>query len=82
LVLPELKELRLIAYNFGDKPVSGKFSMVGATGTADNVELAAGERAEQTIKVDGEKTVTVRLDLGEAGSAVVSANVISANAGK
>jgi hypothetical protein len=74
--LDETNELKLIAYNFGDKPARGKLSVSGATAAKTEIELAPGAREELTIKTDGAKQVTAKLDLGNAGHAVVTANVL------
>ena len=70
----ETKELRLVAYNFGGQPARGKLHIEGATAAAagDDVDIAAGGRDERTIRVWSAGTVTIRLDLGEAGIAVLS----------
>jgi hypothetical protein len=74
--LDKTKDLRLVAYNFGQAPAHGKLSAEGATDAAGEIEIAHGGRVERTIKADGPGKVAVRLDLGEGGHAVVSANVV------
>jgi hypothetical protein len=74
-LIDKLKELRLVAYNFGDKTVSGTVTMEGAVGEPGSVELAPGSRAEGTIRTEEPGKITVRLDMGDAGSAIVSARV-------
>jgi len=76
--LDESKELRLVAYNFSDKPVRGELRLEGATGAAKELELAPGAQEERTIKADGPGNVTARLNAGDAGTAVVSARVVTA----
>ena len=49
-LIDKSKELRLVAYNFGDEQVSGTLTMEGAIGESGSVELAPGARAERTIK--------------------------------
>jgi hypothetical protein len=69
------KQLRLIAYNFGDKAARGKLKLEGATGDAGEIELEPGGRVERTIQAKPSEQVTARLDLGESGSAIVAAKV-------
>jgi hypothetical protein len=69
-------ELKLVAYNFGDKPARGKLSLTGAKSAKSEIELAPGAREEQVITVDGASKVTAKLDLGQAGHAIVTANVL------
>jgi hypothetical protein len=71
-------ELKLVAYNFGDKPARGKLSIDGAKCEKTEIELALSAREELTIKVGGAGKVTAKLDLGDAGHAIVSANVLTA----
>lgn len=73
--LDESRQLRLIAYNFGSQPARGKLVTEGVVGLAADIDLAPGEKQEQTIEVAGPGNVTVRLDLGDLGQAVVSARV-------
>jgi hypothetical protein len=75
-ILGKTKDLRLVAYNFGQTPAHGKLSAEGATDAAGEIEIAPGGRVEKTIKADGPGKVTVRLDLGEGEHAVVSARVV------
>ena len=76
-VLNDAKELKLLAYNFGNVLARGKLHFDGATGAADDLEIGPGDRVERTIKTSAEK-VTVRLDLGENGATMVSARVTTA----
>jgi hypothetical protein len=76
--LDDARELKLTAYNFGAKAAKGTLSAAGAALGASELEIEPGGRREQTIKIDGPETVTVRLDLGELGEAVVSARVTTA----
>jgi hypothetical protein len=66
-------ELRLVAYNFRDVPARGKLAVHEGTVPSAEIEIAAGGREERTIKAGGNGTVTVRLDLGDAGHPIVSA---------
>jgi hypothetical protein len=68
-------ELKLVAYNFGEKPARGKLSTTGATSQKNELELAPGGREELTINSDGSDKLTVRLKLGNEEHAIVSANV-------
>jgi hypothetical protein len=72
------KDLRLVAYNFGDKPARGKLSIEGASSAAAEIEIAPGGREERTIRSTGAEKVTARLDLGEIGTAIVWARVTTA----
>lgn len=74
-LLNESNDLHLVAYNFGEKSARGTFSFEGSTGTKDEITIGPGERTEQTINAHGPGQVTVRLDLGDVGHAVVSARV-------
>jgi hypothetical protein len=67
------KELKLVAYNFGEHAVRGKLVVERATGGAGEITLAPGARDERTIEVDGEGRVSACLDLRDAGKAIVSA---------
>lgn len=69
------KSLQLIAYNFGTEVEKGRLEIQGATGERSDIEIKPGERIERKLTVGDAKTVTVRLDLGETGHALVSANV-------
>jgi hypothetical protein len=73
--LDKTKSLRLVAYNFGAKAARGKLSVEGATGAPGEIEIAPGGREERTIEANGPGKVNVRLDLGDAGHAIVSAGV-------
>ncbi len=75
--LDKTNELRLVAYNFGEKEARGKLNVEGATAAKTEIDLAPGVREEQTIKTDGAKTVTAKLDLDDFGHAIVSARTIS-----
>jgi hypothetical protein len=68
-------ELKLVAYNFGDKPARGKLSIRGAKAEKAELEVAPGAREELTIKSDSSGKVTARLELGDDEHAIVSANV-------
>ncbi len=74
--LSESKELKLVAYNFGDKPARGKLIIQGASGNVSEIEIAPGAREERVITADGVGNVTVSLDLGDAANPIVSARVI------
>jgi uncharacterized cupredoxin-like copper-binding protein len=76
--LDETNELKLVAYNFGDKPAHGKLSVEGAKAAKSEIELAPGTREELTIKAEGPGKVTAKLDLGGDGHAIVTANVLRA----
>jgi hypothetical protein len=76
--LDDSKQLKLVAYNFGDKPARGKLSVEGATGAKSESEVAPGEREEQTIKANGTGKMTAKLNLGDAEHAIVTANVLKA----
>ena len=73
--LDQANDLSLVAYNFSDKPVRGKLSAQGAADIADEIEIDPGAREVRSIKPDGSATLTVRLDLGDAGHAIVSAHI-------
>jgi hypothetical protein len=75
--LEPTNELRLVAYNFGEKRARGKLSVEGATGCKDEIELAPGGRLARMIKADAPEKVTVRFELEDIGSAVVSGNVMT-----
>ena len=76
--LDETNELKLVAYNFDDKPAHGKLNIEGATAAKSEIELAPGAREEQTLKTNGKGKVTAKLDLGDAGHAIVTANLLKA----
>jgi hypothetical protein len=65
-----------VAYNFGDQRAHGKLRIQGATAGSDAIEIAPGDRVQRSLKVNGPGKVTARLELDDAGQAVVSANVI------
>ena len=73
--LDTTKELRLVAYNFGEKAARGKLNVEGATGGPADIEIAPGAREEWTLQADGQENVTVRYEGGEIGQAVVSGRV-------
>jgi hypothetical protein len=75
--LDESKTLRLVAYNFGDHAVRGRLSFKGATGGSSKIEIAPGAREERAITAGGPGQVTVRMDLADAGHAVVSARLMA-----
>jgi hypothetical protein len=68
-------ELRLVAYNFSDKPARGKLSIGGAATPAGELAIPPGGRDERTLRVHAAGDIPVRLDLGEMGQAVVFARV-------
>jgi hypothetical protein len=80
-LLDESKQLRLAAYNFGDKPVRGTLKLSGATAEHSDVQLQPGERQELSLTADGSPQVTARLDLSGGVHAIVSAKVLPATAG-
>jgi hypothetical protein len=71
-LLDEAKTLRLVAYNFGQKPASGKLSVEGGS-AKDQIEVAPGDRVETPITVTDPAKVTARLDLDNGEHALVSA---------
>jgi hypothetical protein len=74
-------DLRLVAYNFGDKPAKGKLKLEGATlATTDEMEIAPGGREERTVKIDGAANVTARFD-SDAAHAIVSGRVVKPASG-
>ena len=73
--LDAANELQLVAYNFGEKMARGKVNIEGATGGPVDTEIAPGAREKWTLKADGRGRVTVRLDLGDVGLAIVSGRV-------
>ena len=75
--LDETNELRLAAYNFGPQAARGQLSVEGGGAEAVEIEIKPGDRQVQTISVARPGTVTVRLELGDAGTAIVSARVIA-----
>lgn len=70
--------LRLVAYNFGDQPARGPLAIEGATGDAGELIIPPGGREERPLTMDKPGRVTVRMDLGPATQAIVSANVADA----
>ena len=73
--IDQSKELRVVAYNFGGQPARGTLSIEGASGAVGETEISPGAREEGTIRANGAENITVRLDLGETGTAIVSARV-------
>jgi hypothetical protein len=71
------KTLKLVAYNFGDKPAHGELTLKGATMEDKAIELKPGGRQERMIQVQGPAGVTVRLDLGSTGHATAAARVLA-----
>jgi hypothetical protein len=69
------RPLRLVAYNFSDRPARGRLVIDGATGDAGELAIPPGGREERALSVDKPGRVTVRMDLGLAGQAIVAANV-------
>ena len=47
--LDETNELRLVAYNFGEKAARGKLSVEGAASGTGEIEIGPGGREERTI---------------------------------
>jgi hypothetical protein len=76
-VTGQSKELHLVAYNFSHKPARGKLSSQGATGVPDELDIAPGGREERTIQSDGSAQLSVRLDLGDVGKAIVAARIVA-----
>lgn len=74
--LDKTNELRLAAYNFGEKPARGTLSLAGASGGPAQISIEPGSRKEWTIQADGPGTVTVRLDLESLGHTIASARLI------
>lgn len=70
------KQLRLVAYNFGEKVAKGKLTVEGATVEGGDLDIAPGARVERVIRVEKPGQVTVRAVMGEAGHAIVSARVV------
>jgi hypothetical protein len=68
-------ELKLVAYNFGDKPAHGQLIIQGASAAKSELQLAPGAREELAIKASGPGKVAARLDLGDNDHALVTANV-------
>jgi hypothetical protein len=69
----ESKQLKLVAYNFGNDPARGTLVIEGAAGGAGEITIAPGARDERTTEVDGAGRVSASLDLGDDGKAIVSA---------
>jgi hypothetical protein len=78
-VLDESRQLRLAAYNFGDKPVQGTLKLTGATAEKSDLQLQPGLRQELTLTADDSAQVTAQLDLPGGHRAIVSGNVIAAD---
>jgi hypothetical protein len=72
------KKLRLIAYNFGDKPAHGQLSVEGAKCDTAELTLAAGEHKELSLADVKPGVITAKLELRELGQALVVANAIQA----
>ena len=51
--LDETNELKLVAYNFGDKPARGKLSIEAATAAKSEIELARALARNRLIKANG-----------------------------
>jgi hypothetical protein len=77
-VLDTTKQLRLIAYNFGDKPAHGTLKLEGASGTPTGVNLSPGDRQEWTITADASRLVTAELELSDRQITIVSARTTQA----
>jgi hypothetical protein len=79
-VLDETRQLKLVAYNFGDKPARGTLRVEGGRLLKDPGEFAigAGDQKEVTIIADGDKPVTVRMEGPDP--AIVSARVSTTHA--
>jgi hypothetical protein len=80
--LDQSKQLQLVAYNFGDKPVRGQLQIDGASSISGKIEIAPGARENRTIKAKGDGIVTARINLCDAGHAIVSARVSTMPAAK
>src|SRR5207248_2592911 len=74
--LDDTKQLRLVAYNFDEKSERGKLDIEGAACDTSLIDMESGARVERMLKVNELGNVTVRLNLGSAGHAIVSAKVI------
>jgi hypothetical protein len=72
----ESNHLQLAAYNFGESEVHGRLAVKGGSCDAVEIRLAPSERVQRTINVQAPGAVTVELDLGALGRAIVSARVI------
>jgi hypothetical protein len=78
--LDDSKELRLVVYNFGKRTARGPINIEGATeapGATTVIEIPAGERVERTLTANGTDNVTAKLPLGDMGTAVVSARIVT-----
>ena len=76
--LDKSAELKLVAYNFGDRPANGQLIIQGATPDRIEVHLQPGARQEHTIHVGSADTVHANLDLGDQGHPIVTARVLKA----
>lgn len=74
--LDKSNELRLVAYNFSDRPVRGKLTGEGAADVPGEMEIAPASREERVIKATGADTLVIRLDAADAGRAIVSARIV------
>jgi hypothetical protein len=73
--LDKTRQLRLVAYNFGEKRARGKLTIKGATSQAQEIEIAPGTREERVIKTDVPGHVVAQFD-SSVGKALVSANAL------
>lgn len=71
------KDLRLVAYNFSGTPAHGNLTSQGATGVPNEIEIPPGGREERTIQSDGSPQLSVQLDLGDMGKAIVAARTVA-----
>jgi hypothetical protein len=72
-VLDDARQLRLVAYNFGDKPAQGSLKLQGATGAPTEINIPLGDRQEWTITNGESQKVTAQLRLDDGQTAIVSA---------
>jgi hypothetical protein len=78
--LNDTKQIRLVVYNFGDTSTNGQLNVEGATGATGQIRIGPGKREERTLTANGPGKLTVRLDMGGAGHALVSAKLVNAPA--
>lgn len=71
-------ELQLVAYNFGKTPVSAALRVKGARVESSSIDVAPGGREVRVIRTHALGQVTVQLDTGDLGTAIVSGRVIEA----
>jgi hypothetical protein len=71
-------ELRLVAYNFGTKPVRGELDIEGATIEKMHIEMDPASRNVRTLSVNDRAHVTARLKLDDGERAIVSARIFGA----